>query len=52
MLGWCKFVRKKEFNQQINQVMLINYDGTIIFLIYGKFGAIRIPDLVHIVYNS
>ena len=45
-MGW-KYVKK--FN---DDVMLTNVDVSVIFLIYGQFGAIRKLDSRRMVYNT
>ena len=45
-MGW-KYVKK--FN---DDVMLTNIDVSVIFLIYGQFGAIRKLDSRLMVYNT
>ena len=45
-LNWSQ---KKKNN---DDVMLVNYDATAIFSIYGRFGAIRQADSACMVYNS
>ena len=43
--------KKKKKKKSNDDVMLVNYDATVIFSIYGRFGAIRQPDSARMVYN-